>query len=161
MKNSKKYVAAIASIFLVVVTISAQGQSLEPNEIDSVTNEELQDFAATAEAAQTIQNKANSEVRQLVQQKNIDFTRFQSIMMYKRNPEMSDTLAVTDGEKAILEKLQQQLAQINQQSTRAFGKAIQENDLTQQRFQQIMLLVRTKPEVAERFQQIIAERTRK
>ncbi len=159
MKNSKKCIAAIASIFLVLSTISTYAQSLEPNKIDSVTNEELQNFAAAAESVQIIQNEANNEVRQLVQQKNLDYRRFQAIMMSKSTPEMSDTLTVTDEEKAILEKMQPQLARINQQSKREFDTAIQENNLTRQRFQQIMLLVRTEPNVADRFQKIIADRT--
>ncbi len=156
MNKSKAVVSGLVSILIFSFAITANGQTMEPQKVDSVTNEELKKVATIRLQARSIQRNANQKLREVVNETEISFQRYRTIMIARQNPN-TDTLNVTQEEKEILEKIKPQLAEINQQSKQKFKELIEEQGLTKQRLQQIMLVLRTDKEAAQRFQKILAE----
>ncbi len=157
MSKSKIFVPALITFLLIGFSVSLQAQNMEPQKVDTITNEELKKAAAIIQEARVIQRSANQDVREIVKEtENINFQRYRAIMIAKQS-QQSDTLDVTSQENEALKKIQPKIAEINRQNQQKFNEVIKENGLTRQRLQQITLVIRSKPEVAKRFQKIMIE----
>lgn len=157
MSKSKIFVPALITFLLIGFSVSLQAQTMEPQKVDTITNEELKKAAAIIQEARVIQRSANQDVREIVKEtENINFQRYRAIMIAKQS-QQSDTLDVTSQENEALKKIQPKIAEINRQNQQKFNEVIKENGLTRQRLQQITLVIRSKPEVAKRFQKIMIE----
>lgn len=158
MRKLKIIASTFASVVILSFAMAGHAQDMEAQKIDTITNEELEKVAATLQQARQIQRQANQELREVVKEKGLEFQRYQTIMISKRKKK--DTVEVTEEEKQIMKEIRPQLAEINRQSKQEFQEAIKEHGLTQQRLRQIMLVIRSKPKVAQRFQKVVAEKNR-
>lgn len=161
MKNFKIVAPILAVFILIGFSTAVNAQKMEPQKIDTISNAELEKVAETLQQAKTIQRQANQKLRQAIKETNMEYPRFQTIMRKKQLGVPSDSLNITQEEQETIKKLQPQLVEINRQSKQKFNEALKEHGLTQPRLQQILLVLRTKPEVAQRFQKIIAEQNKR
>lgn len=159
MKFFKKTVPFALGILLMAGSAFAQGQQMQNNQADTVTvsDQELKKFAETAQELQEIQKEIQGEVQEMVSKEDMEFQRFQQIMMSKQNPQMAQKIEVTDEEEATIEKLQPEIQKISQEAQQKQVSVIQEQGLTPQRFQQIAQAVQSDPEMMKRFQQMSAD----
>lgn len=159
MKFFKKTVPFALGILLMAGSAFAQGQQMQNNQADTVTvsDQELQKFVDTAQELQEIQKEIQGEVQEMVSEEDMEFQRFQQIMMSKQNPQMAQKIEVTDEEEATIEKLQPEIQKISQEAQQKQVSVIQEQGLTPQRFQQIAQAVQSDPEMMKRFQQMSAD----
>lgn len=139
-------------------TAVAQGQQMQNKaKVDSVTDAELKKFVKSTTKIQKIQQNTQQEVKKLVNDEGMKFPRFQMIMMSKQNPQLADSVKTTKKEEQTIQKIQPQLQKISQGVRQKFVKAIQDQGLTPQRYQQIAQAVRTNPELSQRFQEIASD----
>ncbi len=157
MKFFKHSAAVILGFFLVAGSVFAQGQQMQPQQPDSISDEELESFAHVTNEVQKINQESQKEVQSLLEDKDMDMQRFQQIMMSKQNPQMADSVEVTEEEQKTIDELQPKLMEMQQDSRKKMMDSMQENDLNPQRFQVIMRAVQSDQAVAQRFQKIAQE----
>lgn len=161
MNFFKKTVPFVMGIlFMAAGSTFAQGQQMQQmqnSQADSVTDQELKTFVETTQELQGIQQDIQSQVQDMVKEEDIEFQRFQQIMMSKQNPQMAKNVEVTDAEEEAIQKLQPKLQEISQEAQKKQLAIIQEKGLSPQRFQQIAQAVQSNPQMMQRFQQMSAE----
>lgn len=142
-------------------TVYAQQQQMPPQpealSPEDVTDEDLQLIVNISQAAEGIQQEANTKMKGIVEEGGIDYSRFQEIMMAQQNPQMAGDVEITEDEQKTLEQVQPELMQVNQEAQQKYVNTIKEEGLSVQKFQQIAQAIQTHPEVAERFEKIQAE----
>lgn len=161
MNFFKKTVPFVLGILLMAAgSTFAQGQQMQQmqnSQADSVTDKELKTFVETTQELQGIQQDIQGQVQEMVKEEDIEFQRFQQIMMSKQNPQMAKNIEVTDAEEEAIQNLQPKLQEISQEAQKQQLAVIQEKGLSPQRFQQIAQAVQSNPQMMQRFQQMSAE----
>jgi hemolysin activation/secretion protein len=155
-RNLKSLLALFALLFVSTGSVLAQTampqqQTVKPEDI---TDQELKQFAATAQQMQKAQMKGNQKVKKKVEEKGMKFPRFRKIMMSKQNPKMAGKVEVTDREQKMIKELQPELMQIQKESRQEMMTVIQNSDLGMQRFQQIAQAVQQNPKLMKRVQNL-------
>lgn len=152
MNFIKKFSPFVMGFILLAGAAFAQGQQqVQPAE--DVTDQELKMFVSLAAESQAIQQKVNMKMQKAINaEENINFQRFQMIQQSKQNPKMADSMEVTEEEQEAMQNLQPKLAKIGQDAQKEMKKVLQENELTQQRIQQIQLALQSDKELQQRFQ---------
>lgn len=157
MKFFKQLMPVIIGLLLMAGSAFAQVQQQpQPAQPDSITDTELKKFADVTTESQKIQQQMRTEVDSMLVQEDMDMERFEEIMMSKRNPQMADSVEISEDEKKTMETIQPKLMEMQQKSQQQMVSIIQDKNLQPQRFQQIMQAVRTNPEVMKRFQEVAA-----
>lgn len=159
MKFIKRTVPFVLGIVLMAGTVMAQGQmqQMQNNQADSVSDEELQQFVKTTQELQGIQEDIQSKVQDMVGEEDMEFQRFQQIMMSKQNPQMADQVEVTQKEEETIQKIQPELQKISQEAQQKQISVIEEQGLSPERFQQIAQAVQSDQQMMQRFQQMSQE----
>ena len=157
MNFFKKTVPFVLGILLMAGSAFAQGQQMQNAQADTVSDKELKKFADAAQELQQIQQNVQSQVQEMVKEEDMEFQRFQQIMMSKQNPQMAKQVKVTDEEEATIKEMQPELQKIQQEAQKKQMSVIQDNGLTPQRFQQIAQAVQSDPAMMKRFQQMSAD----
>ena len=160
MKFFKRTVPFVLGIVLMAGTAMAQGQmqQMQNNQAaDSVSDEELQKFVKTTQELQSIQQGIQEKVQAMVSEEDMEFQRFQQIMMSRQNPQMADQVEVTKEEEATIKKIQPELQKVSQEAQQKQLTVIEEQGLSPQRFQQIAQAVQSDQQMMQRFQQMSQE----
>jgi G3E family GTPase len=154
MKFFKQSAAFVLGFLLMAGSVFAQGnpmqQKMQQTQADSITNEELQKFAAVTS---DVNEKIDAEIVSLLADKEMDPQRFQEIMMKQRNPR-SDSADVTEQEQKTIDEVQPKLMKVQQKE---IMNAMEKNGLQPQRFQAIVKALQSNPEVVKRYRQIAEE----
>jgi hypothetical protein len=161
MNFFKKITPTILGLMLIAGTSFAQvqqqqGQQGSQLSSEDVSKEELKNFVATAGEVQSIQRESQAKLQEMVRTEGLEFQRFQMIMMSKQNPQMADSVEISDEEQASFKKIQPKMSKMNQSMLQRFQSTIKENDMTQQRFQMIAQAMNSSPELQQRFQKMQA-----
>ncbi|HLR25834.1 MAG TPA: DUF4168 domain-containing protein [Fodinibius sp.] len=154
MKFFKNMMPVLLGFLLIAGSVAQGQQKQQPTESDSVTDSELKKFADVSVESQKVQREMTEQVDSMLSEEDMDMQRFRQIMLSKRNPQMADSIEVSDKEEETMKKIQPKLMKLNQEAQQEMVSIIQDNGLEPQRFQQIMQAVRTQPKVMERFQKI-------
>lgn len=155
MKFFKHSVAFVLGFFILAGAAFSQGQQMQQQaQADSITDQELEKFAAVTQEVQKIQRASQKKVQSMLADKEMNMQRFQQIMMSKRNPKMADSVNVTSKEEKTIKQLQPKLMKMQKNSRKQMMNSMQQNGLKPQRFQAIMRAVQSNPEVMKRFQKI-------
>jgi hypothetical protein len=142
-------------------TVFAQQQQMppqpEPLSPEEVTDDQLEMVLNVSEEVQGIQKEADTKMRKVIAEQDMEYSRFQQIMMAQQNPQMAGQLNLTDEEKQTIQEVQPELQEISMTVQQEYVAAIQNEGLTPQKFQQIAQAIQAHPEVAERFEAIKSE----
>lgn len=158
MKFLQQSAAFILGFLLLIAgSAFAQGQMQQQAQPDSITDKELEKFALVTNELQQIQRESQQEVEKMLSDKEMDMQRFQQIMMSRQNPQMSDSVEITEEEEKTMEEIKPKLQKMQQQSRQEMMSAMQENDLQPQRFQAISQALQSDPDVMNRFKEIAQE----
>lgn len=162
MKNLFKYTFIILlGALMSTATAIAQQQQMppqpEPLTPEEVTDEDLQKLSNITKVGQGIQEEATKKMKDVLEESEMGFERFQEIMMAQQNPQLAGQINVTEDEQSTLQELQPDLMQINQEAKQQYIAAIQEEGMEMQRFQQVAQAIQAHPEVAKRFEAINSE----
>jgi len=155
MKNVYRPITLILlGALLSTVTAFAQvgTQQTQPLNPDEITDDDLQMIVNISDSATGIQEEANIQIKEIVENEGMEFERFQEIVMSQQNPQLAAQLELTDDEQETLEKIQPDLMIVNQEAQVQYQETIENEGLTLEKFQQIAMAIQTHPEVAERFE---------
>lgn len=154
MKFFKHSAPFVIGFLLMAGSAFAQGnpmqQKMQQTQPDSITNEELQKFAAVTNE---VNQKIDEEIVSLLDDKEMDPQRFEEIMMKQRNPQ-TDSADVSDQEQKTMEEVQPKLMKVQQKEIMS---AMKRNGLEPQRFQAIVQALQSNPEVVKRYRAIVQE----
>jgi len=155
----------ITSAFLVLVTagmVFAQGQQQAPQmpEIpapDEISDDELLTFVDASDAIQPIQQKAQDDMRDVVEEEGIEFERFQQIMMAMQNPQMADQLEISAEEEQAIQEVEPQLRNIEEEAGQEIRAEITDQGIDVERYQAIFMSLQQHPELMERLEELLDE----
>lgn len=158
MKKLVRYsFVLILGAVLSTATVFAQQQmppQPEPLSPEEVTDEQLEMIVNVSEAVQGLQKEADMKMREVIAGQEMEYSRFQQIMMAQQNPQMAGQVNVTEEEKKTLQEVQPKLQEISMKVQQGYMTAIQDEGLSPQKFQQIAQAIQSHPEVAKRFEEI-------
>jgi biopolymer transport protein ExbD len=161
MHISKKLILTLICTFLAAGSLFAQAQQqpqMPPQQQNlptssDVSDEELTNLGDAAEALEPIQIETQEKVRSAVEEEDLSFERFQQMMMAMQNPQMAQQVNITAEEKSKIQTLQPALMEIQTEARQKMSTTIQENGLTMQRYQQIILGAQQDPELMTRVEE--------
>lgn len=158
MKKLVRYTfVLILGAVLSTATVFAQQQmppQPEPLSPEEVTDKQLEMVVNVSEAVQGLQKEADMQMREVIAGQDMEYSRFQQIMMAQQNPQMAGQVNVTEDEKKTLQAVQPKLQEISMKVQQGYMTAIRDEGLSPQKFQQIAQAIQSHPEVAKRFEEI-------
>lgn len=154
MNFIKKFSPLVLGFMLMASAALAQNQQSQPVQpAEEVTDQEVQQLVLLAMESQTIQRDVNMQMQKAINaEENINMQRFQLIQQSKRNPQLADSIKVSEEEKAAIKNLQPKLEKISVKAQNKMKKVLDENELTEQRLKEIQLALRSDKELQQRFQ---------
>ncbi|MDZ7717466.1 MAG: DUF4168 domain-containing protein [Balneolaceae bacterium] len=158
MHISKKLVLTLICSLFAAGSMFAQAQQqpqMPPQQQDlptssDVSDEEITQLGEAVEELEPIQAETQEKIRSAVEKEDLTFERFQQMMMAMQNPQMAQQVNITDEEKSKIQTLQPTLMQIQTEARQQMSTKIEENGLTMQRYQQIIMGAQQDPELMSR-----------
>jgi hypothetical protein len=145
-----KKMSNLLFLFLFVITgIYAQlpQQQAQPTE---VSNSEIKQFATALLKIQSIEEQIQGKMVSAVQDAGIDVQRFNEIIKTSKDP--NQEVDASDDEYEKFNNANQAIEEIQNQAQQDMQKIVRENDLTVNRYQQIMMAVQNDPELQQKLQ---------
>lgn len=129
-----------------------QGQPQMPElpTSDDVSDEELTQLVDAINGLTPVQEKLQGEIEQIVNEEDISFERFQEMMMAMQNPQMADQANITEEEQQKIQTLQPKLMEAQGAAQEEMVAVIEDNGLTTERYQQIIMGAQQDTELRER-----------
>jgi hypothetical protein len=159
MKIFKAASIALLTLLFAAGTAFAQVQQQQPPQQQQmpdlptsaeVSDEEVQKVADTINEFAPIQEKANEKITEAVEAEDLTIERFQQMMMAMQNPQMADQVEISDEEMEKLQTLQPKLMEIQSETDEAMMEKIEENGLSLDRYQSIVMGAQQDEELRER-----------
>jgi len=151
-----------ASLIMVMVctgmVVAQQQQQQQPPEVlspDDISDEELLTFVQASDAIQPIQQEAQSDMQEVVEDEGIEWQRFQQIMMAMQNPQMADQMDLTQEEEESIQAVQPKLEEIEIVAYDEIRSEITEQGIDVQRYQAIFMSLQQHPELMERLEALL------
>jgi len=149
-----------AALFAVTTAFAqdvGQGQQQMPDvpNSDDVSDTELSQFVTTITEIEPIQVELQTDVEKLVEEENISFERFQQLMMAMQNPQMAQQVEISEEEQESIEKIQPKLSELQLKAEEEIVEKIEENGLTIERYQAIMMGAQQDQELMTRLQEAL------
>jgi len=162
MKIIKTLSVALVAVLFGAGTLFAQVQQQQqmpelPTSAD-VSDEEIENLVNAIFELEPIQIKTQEKMEDAVESEDLSFERFQQLMMAMQNPQMADEIDVSDEEMAKLQTLQPKLMEIQGEAQQEMIAAIENNDLTAQRYESIIMGAQQDPELRLRVETLLEER---
>lgn len=154
MNFSKRAFSIFIGLFM--ITVAAFGQKKKPKTLQSkdISQQELTNFVNAYTSLQTMSRQARTETQQMLKKNGLTPKRYRMIMMSKRNPKMADSLNITAKEKKAYKKIQPKMMKKRKQVMKNFNQTLQKNNLTRQKFQQVIQALHSDKKLQQRFQKI-------
>ena len=155
-----KLLKAVKTLLFIVLlsgtTVFAQQMQMpQIQPADSVSDAELGQFVDVAMNLQGISMEADQLVIARLEEEGMSTQRFQQIMMAQQDPNQNAN--VTTEEEEALANMQSFLQEVSMGVQQKQMTAIQNSELSQQRFQSIAAGIQTNKDLAMRFQALTAE----
>ncbi len=119
---------------------------------EDVSDEELTQFVQTIADIEPIQMEAQAEIEGVVAEEEMDFERFQQLMMAMQNPQMADEVEMSDEEQQKIESIQPKLTEIQMEAEEEIIAKIEDNGLDVDRYQAIMMGAQQDQQLMQRLQ---------
>lgn len=127
------------------------GQENAPSFEDS----ELQKFAEVMKKIQTVQTESNQEIESAFSESSMSKQRFNSLYQARQSEDKQKAADETTAETKEFNKLAKQIQTIQQKSQKQMVETVRNNDMTVQKFNQIVKAMRSNPELGQRIQQMM------
>lgn len=161
MKLLKTLSITVIAIFFSAGVLFAQGQPQPQQQApqqqapdlptsDDVSEEEIDQVVNTLNELNPIQEETQEKIEEIVVAEDIAFERFQEMMMAMQNPQMADQADVTAEEEEKLQEIQPKLMEIQGEAQEKMIAKIEENGLTAERYQSIMMAAQQDPDLRTR-----------
>ncbi len=152
-----------ASLIMVMVCtgmVVAQQQQPQPPQVlspEDISDEELLTFVQASDAIQPIQQEAQSDMQEVVEEEGIEWQRFQQIMMAMQNPQMADQMDLSQEEEQSIQAVQPKLEEIEIEAYDEIRSEIAEQGIDVERYQAIFMSLQQHPELMERLEALLEE----
>ncbi len=159
-RNSRVFgFALILPLLLVAPVISAQTPpGLEPvDEMEPVDEEELEQFVLAFVEVHELQENLNDMTAERIQESELSERRFFEINEFAQQPDGSALASVADDELAEYQTVLNDLFEIQNEQQAVMVEVVEEEDLTVDRFNRIMLALREDEELAARTEEQLQE----
>lgn len=120
-----------------------------------VSQKELQQFANAVKKLQPIQENAQNQIVQVIQQENLSEKRFGEIYQSRRNPQAQPTAKITPEENKKFDQANAKIEKIEQSTQGQMEQAVKGEGLDIQRFNQIFLSLRQNPDMLQKVREMI------
>lgn len=155
-------VALIATIFG-AGALFAQVQQQAPQMPDfptsaDVSDDEVEKLVNAILDLGPVQEKTQEKMAEVVEAEDLSFDRFQQLMSAMQNPQMADQVDVSDEEMVILQNIQPKLMEIQGDAETEMISKIEENGLTAERYQLIIMGAQQDPELLARVETMLDEK---
>ncbi|MEX0769628.1 MAG: DUF4168 domain-containing protein [Balneolaceae bacterium] len=124
---------------------------------DEISDEELIRFAETSDNIQPIQQKAQGEIEQVVEEEGMSFDRFRQVMMAMQNPQMQDQMDISSDEEETIQAVQPKLMEIQMEAEKEIVSEIENRGLNVERYQAIFYSLQQHSELMERLEGLMDE----
>jgi len=156
MLLSKKLYSFILVFTMAASVAFAQVPQQMPQQQDiDVSDGEINQFASVFVELQSMNQGVQQKMMSAVEEEGIEVQRFNQIMQAQQDP--NKEVEANEEELQNFAKASQAVEQIQAKVQKEMEKVITENDLTVQRYQQIMMAVRSDTELQQRLQQKIQQ----
>lgn len=168
MKVIKSLSLAIVAILFGAASLFAQVQQQEqqappqqqmpelPTSAD-VSDEEIDQLVTAIIELEPIQIETQEKIEKAVEEEDISFDRFRELMMAMQNPQMADQVDVSDDEMDKIQQLQPKLMEIQGDAEQEMVAKIEENGLTAERYQSILMGAQQDPELRMRVEEVLEQ----
>ncbi|MDX1642127.1 MAG: DUF4168 domain-containing protein [Balneolaceae bacterium] len=155
MKFLKPLLLTVFCTLFVAGSMFAQVQQQQPQQPDlptsaDVSDQEISKLGDAVEAIEPIQAETQEKIKAAVEEEDLTFERFRQMMMAMQNPQMAQQVNITEEERAKIQTLQPTLMEIQTDAREQIGQKLEENGLTMQRYQQIIMGAQQDPELMAR-----------
>jgi len=117
-----------------------------------ISDEELQKFVSASQQLQVINQEAQQSMIKIVEDEGLDPQRFNEIMQAQQNPNQEAN--ATGEELKQAEAATKGLQKIQTQAMQQMQEKISDSGLTEQKFQEISMMLQNDPELQQRFQSL-------
>lgn len=141
----------------------SMGEQMQPQQpVDTdVSDRELDQFVEATIRAQEIQIKSQNEMASRVEDEGISVERFNEIAEAQQKGQSEDEIGATSDEMDSFEKAMEAIQELNQEVQPEVEKAIEDEGISMNRFQEINMAIQQDQElqqqVRQRFQEIQLE----
>ncbi|TVQ03993.1 MAG: DUF4168 domain-containing protein [Balneolaceae bacterium] len=119
---------------------------------EDVTDEEISLLVVTLNDLGPIEEKAQRKIEEAVEAEDMSFNRFREMMMAMQNPQMAGDADITDEEMTKIQNLQPKLMEIQGEAEQEMIAKIEDNGMTIQRYQEIIMGAQQDPDLMQRLQ---------
>ena len=119
---------------------------------EDVTDEEISLLVVTLNDLGPIEEKAQQRIEEAVESEDISFARFREMMMAMQNPQMAGEADITDEEMTKIQNLQPKLMEIQGETEQEMIAKIEDNGMSIQRYQDIIMGAQQDPQLMQRLQ---------
>ncbi len=174
---SKKgfYLITLTALFFILISpIAAQSQGsasdqgqpqgqpqaqpgLQSSQQDapSFQDAELEKFAQVMQEIQTVQTESNQKIENAFSESSMSKQRFNTLYQTRKSGNQQKAEGETSAETKEFNKLAKQIQTIQQNSQKQMVETVRSNDMTVQKFNQIVKAMRSNPELGQRIQQMM------
>lgn len=154
MKLTKLFSSLLLVFVLGGATVVAQSPTLpQQQEKIDVSDAELTRFAQVFQQMRMINQTAQKEMMQVVQEENFELKRFNEIHQAKINPQKE--VETTKEEDKKYELVVAELQTIQPKFQKKMQQVITESELSMERYQQLAMALRTDTQLQQRLQKIM------
>ncbi|MDX1544360.1 MAG: DUF4168 domain-containing protein [Christiangramia sp.] len=154
MKLTKLFSSLLLVFIMGSATVMAQTPTMpQPQENIEVSDAELTEFAQVFQKMRVVNQEAQQEMIEVVQDEDFELQRFNEIHQAKIDPEKE--VETTEKEEKRYELVVAELESIQPKFQKKMEDLVKESDLTMERYQQLAMALRTDPQLQQRLQAIM------
>ncbi|MBN1755772.1 DUF4168 domain-containing protein [bacterium] len=131
------------------------GMGTPPTPATDVSDEELKIFAELMEETQKIQYESQEEMQNAVTGTGMSIERYSNIMQQMQGQGQGESTEISDEEQIQLGEAQEALQKIQMDTQQKMIAAVEEGGMSTDRFQSILMAIRSDPSMQQRLQQLM------
>ncbi|MFO7730313.1 MAG: DUF4168 domain-containing protein [Spirochaetia bacterium] len=165
IRKGSVLITIAALLTLVVVPVVAQSDSTgqsgnqlpqgQSENSPSFEEQELEKFADVMEEIQEVQTESNQEMESAFSDSSMSKERFNTLYSARQNQGAQKAEDETDAETEEFNALAKKIQSIQQDSQKEMVETVRENDMTVEKFNEIVKAMRANPELGQRIQQLM------
>lgn len=130
-----------------------QPGQMQQTEIE-VSDQELQQFASAMEEVNAIQENARNDMRVAVEESGLTIESYNQIVKEMKNAQTMADVSASEEEVEKVQDVADSISVIQTTMQQEMQEALQDEDLTQERFQAILQAVQSDPQLQQRMQEV-------
>ncbi len=159
MRLLKSFFAGMVLVLVTTGLTFAQVQQQMPDvpSPDEISDEELELFLQASDAIHPIQQQAQQEIQEVIQDEGMEPERWQQIMMAQQNPQLAGQVEITAEEEEAMERMQPKIMEIEIEATEEIQDEIVNQGIEVERYQAIFMSLQQHPELMERIEELMED----